>query len=244
MGRVSSSSLDNNEAILTKIDKLLGHRKGHRVVDRKDRRKQERQQKKQSRSRPSLSKRQRQEHYSDSDEEERSPPQKPAKRQKSTKEVSESESEFGPVLEPAPKAKSILKTTKKADVHIPPTRDARSPTPPARVSKAVLDRLQEDDDEIAELEKRLGIKGKKSLPQSFKDDGLDELLMGIDELVGREDEVVSDKKKRKAEADDWLEAKRKKARQAKGKVEESEAEDEDEDEDMDDEDMIDRKSVV
>lgn len=237
-GRVKLPNLEGNEAILTEIDALLGHRKGQRVVDRKDRRKQERQQKKQIRSQPPPSKRQRVEQFSYSEEEERAPSAKSAKRQKPTKEVSDSESESEPEPAPKSKAKSILKSTKKADVQLPPTRDVRSPTPPSRVSKAVQDKLQEDDDEIAELEKRLGIKGKKGLPQSFKDDGLDELLMGIDELVGGEDEVVSDKKKRKAEADDWLEAKRKKARQGKGKVEEP-SEDEDEDEDMDDEDMMD-----
>lgn len=235
MGKVGGFDLCQSEAFLTELDKVLGHRKGQRVVDRKDRRKQGRQQKKQARSKPPPSKRQGQEQYSDSDKEERAPPQKSAKRQKPTKEVSESESDSEDEAAPKPQAKSILKTTKKADVQLSPTRDVRSPTPPPRVSKAVQDKLQEDDDEIAELEKRLGIKGKKSLPQSFKDDGLDELLMGIDELVGGEDEVVSDKKKRKAEADDWLEAKRKKARQGKGKIVESE----DEHKDIDDEDMMD-----
>ena len=66
------------------------------------------------------------------------------------------------------------------------------------------------------------------------------LFRSIDELVGGEDEGMSDKKKRKAEADDWLEAKRKKARQGKGKVVKGgEDEEEDEDEDTHDEDMMD-----
>lgn len=233
--------------MLTEIDKLLGKRKVNRVVDRKTQRKNERQQKKQARSQGPPSKIQRLEvdPFDESDDEEliygNVPPQKSSKRQKPTKDDSESEFGSEPDPEPAPKSKtkSILKTTKKADGQLPPIRDVRSPTPPSRVSKAVLDKLQEDDDEIAELEKRLGIKGKKSLPQSFKDDGLDELLMGIDELVGGEDEGISDKKKRKAEADDWLEAKRKKARQGQHKVvEESEEEDGDENEDME-EDMMD-----
>lgn len=217
------------------------------MVDRKTQRKNERQQKKQARSQGPPSKRQRVkvDPFDESDDEEliygNAPPQKSMKRQKPMKDVSESEfeSEFEPERAPNSETKSILKTTKKPDVQPPPTRDFRSPSPPPRVLKAVLDKLQEDDDEIAELEKRLGIKGKKSLPQSFKDDGLDELLMGIDELIGGEDEGMSDKKKRKTEADDWLEAKRKKARQEKGKVvKESEEEDEDEDEDMED-DMMD-----
>ena len=236
-----------NGPLLTEIDKLLGKRKGNRVLDRKTRRKNERQEKKQARLQGPPSKRQRVEvdPFDQSDDEEliygNATPQKSVKRQTPTKDVSESEFESVSEPEPAPKSKtkSILKTTKKPDVQLPPIKDVRSPTPPPRVSKAVLDKLQEDDDEIAELEKRLGIKGKKSLPQSFKDDGLDELLMGIDELVGGEDEGMSDKKKRKAEADDWLEAKRTKARQGKGKVvEESDEEDEDEDENMN-EDMMD-----
>jgi nucleolar MIF4G domain-containing protein 1 len=57
------------------------------------------------------------------------------------------------------------------------------------------------------------LKGKKKLPQSFKDDGLDELLEGLDE---GEDLDVQDSKKRKAEGDEWLDRKRREARKARG----------------------------
>ncbi len=76
------------------------------------------------------------------------------------------------------KRKSILKKTKRA---APESKDGRerSITPPARMSRSVKDKLAEDDKEIAALEQKLGLRGKKSLPQSFKDDGLDELLEGL-----------------------------------------------------------------
>ena len=70
-------------------------------------------------------------------------------------------------------------------------------------------KLDEDDEEIAALEKKLGLKGKKKLPQAFKDDGLDELLDGLD---NGEDSDIQQGKKRKAEEDDWLDQKRRKAR--------------------------------
>lgn len=77
------------------------------------------------------------------------------------------------------------------------------------VSKADKDRLAKEDAEIAKLEKKLGIKNRKSLPKAFREDGLDELL---DDLDGEsEDEGQSAKRKRKAEADEWLAQKRRKA---------------------------------
>ncbi|KUJ10613.1 uncharacterized protein LY89DRAFT_626051 [Mollisia scopiformis] len=109
----------------------------------------------------------------------------------------------------APPPKSILKRTKKRDPLPEVGQDERSISPPARVSRTVKNKFAEDDEEIAALEKKLGLKGKKKLPQSFKDDGLDELLEGLDE----EDSDAPDSKKRKAEGDEWLEQKRKQARQ-------------------------------
>jgi nucleolar MIF4G domain-containing protein 1 len=77
------------------------------------------------------------------------------------------------------------------------------------ISKAAQDRLAEDDAEIDAFERKLGIKkGRKSLPQAFKDDGLDELLGDFGgESDGGED---LDTKKRKRDYDDWLSSKRKK----------------------------------
>ncbi|TVY75662.1 Suppressor of glycerol defect protein [Lachnellula suecica] len=123
--------------------------------------------------------------------------------------------------------KSILKTTKKAD-------PSRSISPePLRISTSVKNKLAEDDEEIAALEKKLGLKGKK-LPQSFKEDGLDELLEGLDEDEDSDD--VQDSRKRKAESDEWLDQKRRKARKARGLPDSGEDVDEDEEEDVDSED--------
>ena len=78
-------------------------------------------------------------------------------------------------------------------------------------SRKVKAQLAQDDAEIADLERKLGLKNRKTLPQSFKDDGLGDLLDG---LVGGFDEEKPDKRKRKAEADDWLAQKRRKAEAA------------------------------
>ena len=78
------------------------------------------------------------------------------------------------------------------------------------LSRLMKDKLAEDDAEIEEYERRLGIKkGRKSLPQSFKEDGLDLLL---DELSGDEGDGSEEDegKKRKRDYDDWLSAKRRK----------------------------------
>merc|ERR1712093_211663 len=103
--------------------------------------------------------------------------------------------------EPVPK--SILKRPKRAVPEPEALKPQRSVSPPTKISRAVQDKLAEEDEEIAALEKKLGLKGKKGLPQSFKDDGLDELLEG---LGGEEevDEGDQQKRKRKAEGDEWL----------------------------------------
>ncbi|KAK4675614.1 suppressor of glycerol defect [Podospora pseudoanserina] len=115
-------------------------------------------------------------------------------------------------------------------------------TPPPtnkKLSKTLKDKFAEDDAEIAALEKKLGMKGKKKLPQSFIDDGLGELL---GELDGNLEDGGSDKRKRKAEADEWLAQKRRKAEAAaaastqkkRAQPDFDESEDGDSDEDMDD----------
>ncbi|KAG4413377.1 hypothetical protein IFR04_013494 [Cadophora malorum] len=132
-----------------------------------------------------------------------------------------------------PEPKSILKRPKRAVPEPEVLKPQRSVSPPTKISRAVQDKLAEEDEEIAALEKKLGLKGKKGLPQSFKDDGLDELLEG---LGGEEevDEGDQQKRKRKAEGDEWLERKRKEARiAAQGKA--ALIEDEEDDSGMDDE---------
>lgn len=84
-----------------------------------------------------------------------------------------------------------------------------SPVAP-KTSKTAKEKLAKEDAEIAALERKLGINNRKSLPKSFKEDGLGDLLGGLDE--GSEvDEELSTKRKRKAEADEWLAQKRRKA---------------------------------
>ncbi|KAL1848305.1 suppressor of glycerol defect [Diaporthe australafricana] len=83
--------------------------------------------------------------------------------------------------------------------------ESRKPLP----SRATKDKLAEDDAEIADLERKLGIKQRKTLPKSFHEDGLDEVL---GELADQEDdEALLERRKRKAEADEWLAQKRRKA---------------------------------
>ncbi|KAI1087751.1 hypothetical protein F5B19DRAFT_474395 [Rostrohypoxylon terebratum] len=99
-------------------------------------------------------------------------------------------------------------------------------------SKPAHLKLSRDDAEIADLERKLGLKGRKSLPKSFEDDGLGDLLDGLDDDDG-EGSKVSSKNKRKAEADEWLAQKRRKA-QAAARATASEASG---DEDGDDKDI-------
>lgn len=110
--------------------------------------------------------------------------------------------------------------------------------PQRKLPSKVKDKLAQDDAEIADLERKLGMKNRKNLPQSFKDDGLGDLLDGLGGDVGEE---ISDKRKRKAEADEWLAQKRRKAEAlAAGKKQPQpsfDAGDEDGDSDDFDEDM-------
>lgn len=76
----------------------------------------------------------------------------------------------------------------------------------SNISKAVQDRLDEDDAQIAKLEKKLGMKGKKSIPNAFKEDGLDDFL---GDLGGEEEaEESAGERQRKSEYDEWLAQKR------------------------------------
>ncbi|KAF4465650.1 SGD1-involved in HOG pathway [Fusarium albosuccineum] len=101
------------------------------------------------------------------------------------------------------------------------------------VPKAVQERLAQDDAEIEAFERKLGIKkGRKSLPQSFKDDGLGDLL---DDLGGEEDSGDDDSKKRKNEYDDWLASKRRKTAQPTSQSRARDETDEDDEDDLDSE---------
>jgi nucleolar MIF4G domain-containing protein 1 len=85
-----------------------------------------------------------------------------------------------PILKEIPKPKSILKTAKlpkEPDKGVP--HALPSPQPLEKLPGHIAAKLAQDDAEIAALEKKLGIKSKKKLPQAFKVDGLDELLEGL-----------------------------------------------------------------
>ncbi|KAK2612143.1 suppressor of glycerol defect [Conoideocrella luteorostrata] len=75
-------------------------------------------------------------------------------------------------------------------------------------SKALLKRLAQDDIEVEEFERKLGIrKGRRSLPQAFKDDGLDELIGEIGEDISTSDD---EKGRQEIAYNDWLSSKRRK----------------------------------
>ncbi|PSN64257.1 hypothetical protein BS50DRAFT_622865 [Corynespora cassiicola Philippines] len=102
--------------------------------------------------------------------------------------------------------KSILK--KVAPVKQPP--EGGDVPPPARISRAVKDRLAEEDAEIAALEKRLGIKGKKK--SKNVDNELDDIFGDLGDFGSDEDELSGRTSKRKRDQDDeWLASKRQKA---------------------------------
>ncbi|KAI8956549.1 hypothetical protein F5Y11DRAFT_342662 [Daldinia sp. FL1419] len=94
-----------------------------------------------------------------------------------------------------------------------------------KISKVTQSRLAQDDAEIKDLERKLGLRGRKSLPKSFQDDGLGDLLGDLDK-DGEDSVGTSSEGKRKAEADEWLAQKRRKAQVATNKsVIEEEADD-------------------
>ncbi|KAK0611142.1 hypothetical protein B0T14DRAFT_321505 [Immersiella caudata] len=89
----------------------------------------------------------------------------------------------------------------------------KAPSSKAAIPKAVKEKLAQDDKEIADLERKLGLKGRKTLPQSFQDDGLGDLLEDLG--GGYVDEETQETKKRKSEADEWLASKRRKSSRRK-----------------------------
>ena len=107
------------------------------------------------------------------------------------------------------KLKSILKKPKPLEERPQAVSPSPSPPPPQKLSRGVQDKLAADDAEIAALEKALGVKGKNKLPKSFKDDGLDSLLEGIDDAVDLNEGRPG--KRKRSEEDEWLERKRRRA---------------------------------
>ena len=100
-------------------------------------------------------------------------------------------------------AKSILKTPKQRPISSPP------PSLTPKIARRVKERLREDDSEIAALERVLGMKDSSKLPKSFEEDGLDNLLEGLDGDASALEAQLG-KRKRPGEHE-WLEKKRLKA---------------------------------
>lgn len=230
------------KSILDQVENGGSSKRNRNAPTRKERRKQDRQQKKQQnrpkmRPTPSLNRREQiqDDDETDPDEYEYSGPPPKFTTKLSTKAAT-TDADGAPI-------KSILKRTKKAD----PKSDSRrveGPEPDVpRLSRAVRDKLADDDAEIAALEKKLGLKGKKSKsPKSFEDDGLDDLLEGLD----GDDEDSGNKKRKRSEDDEWLKQKRMKVQQKAKKDDVSDDEDEEEEEDMqfDDEDDEDEDGSI
>ncbi|KAA8906674.1 hypothetical protein FN846DRAFT_890121 [Sphaerosporella brunnea] len=146
---------------------------------------------------------------------------KESKSKKKEESAPEPKSKTKKTKEAAPeKPKSILKKRKATEE---PIEEEEEP-PKKKLSKAVQDRLAQDDAEIEYLERKLKIKGKK-VPKSFEDDGLDFLLEGL------KDNYLDDRKEK---------AKRINERERKMEklMEESEEESDDEEGDEDDDDMM------
>lgn len=130
--------------------------------------------------------------------------------------------------------KSILKKTKEEEA--PKKKRTPSPSPPPRISRAVRDRLAEDDAEIAALEKKLGIKGKKK--KSGFDDGLDELFGDLDAFDSPDDaEGAGTSKRKRGEDEEWLASKRRKALKQPDESSEEEDSDQGSFDELSDEDM-------
>ena len=106
---------------------------------------------------------------------------------------------------------------------VPSTRHTETEAP--SLSKRDKRKFEEDDNQIAALQKKLGIKNKQKLPKTFDEDGLGGLLddIGDDDSNDDHDANARGGKKRKLDADEqWLERKRRKS--TKGNAVDSESE--------------------
>ena len=128
---------------------------------------------------------------------------------------------------PAPaRPKPILKKSLPSADEPPPL--------PAIVPRAVRDKLAQDDKEIAALEKRLGVRGKK---KSQADDGLDDIFGDLGGDFSDDEDAALEahtSKRKRAGDDDWLASKRRKALGLASQTPRSNGGDEDGDEDEDD----------
>ncbi|EAW11586.1 MIF4G domain-containing protein [Aspergillus clavatus NRRL 1] len=246
--RHNTTSLPRNLRAELGIKDHYGERKNKRngPATRKDQRRAERAEKKGKRGPPSKSsgRRSREDEEEDDDDDDDDDEDLAGLEDGSDFDVDLAESDEDDVAPPKSKKaktetkpKSILKKTKEVQQSDSEDDEDEVEKRPRKVSSAVQEKLNEDDAEIAALEKKLGLKKGKKLPKSFEEDGLLDLLGEID------DESADESRKRKREADEWLQKKRRKAQGLE--VEEDSEEDDsdlgsDEDmEDFDEEDMFD-----
>ena len=217
-----------------------GHRGGYAgVADRKERRKADRAGERGGHGGRILTQKPALQEFSEDDEiydedfEDESPPPRV-----SNKETSKL---ITKVPTPAPLPKSILKKAKAQPI-LPIESDSelssRASSPGLVLdpnSKSFQVRAEEDDAEISALEKRLGM--KKGSKHNTEDD-FDDILTGLG------DDDKDDSKKRKREAEGWLESKRRRAEheEADGQVSDQSDEDDVSDEYDDDLEAIEESS--
>ncbi|KAF2012059.1 hypothetical protein BU24DRAFT_425890 [Aaosphaeria arxii CBS 175.79] len=200
-------------------------RRNYGSLNRKERRKAEREEQKSQRRQPtgrnaSRYSRQEPESEEEDDEADFSEEEAPPPKASSSK------------TEPSQPSKSILKKSQK-EARPEPQKEP-SPPPNPKLSRSTRDRLEHEDAEIAALEKKLGIKGKKSKGEF--DDGLEDLFGDLGDFDSGDelDALRPSKRKRDSGDDDWLAQKRQKAL---GKAPESSDEEEGFDDDDDDDDF-------
>ena len=175
-----------------------------------------------------------------SDEEMPSPPAKSKPKKAESKPIAK-----GKPAKDAEPTKSILKkapaveseseghSDEMSEEHDDPSESEDDQRAKPIVSRAVRSKLEDDDDEIAALEKKLGMKGKKK--NKVGDDELDWLVNGSDDDA----ETGGAGKRKRPEDDAWLQEKRRKAGLKSKPVKEVvESESEDADDDDDDEDAM------
>lgn len=127
----------------------------------------------------------------------------------SSSEGKELKSSGKPVVESKQVITSSKSSKSKGSNHILAAEDEPKQ---ARLDRKVRDKLAEDDEEIAILERRLGLKGKKKLPKSFEEDGLGDLLEDLgDNHLEDHDEPQRKKSRLSREEEAWLSDKRRKA---------------------------------
>ncbi|CAI6334966.1 unnamed protein product [Periconia digitata] len=137
------------------------------------------------------------------------PRQRP-EQQRDTESSSDEEDSPRPAVPPSTQdidTKGISQKPSKKAIQDNTKSDRNSP----KISRAVKDRLAQDDAEISALEKRLGIRGKKK--SKHLDDGLDDVLGDLGGLDSEDEEnFTHQKSKRKRDDDDdWLASKRQRA---------------------------------